>query len=95
MQSLTPSASGWPQLSGLFDYMMNTSSKGVNFVEWQRFDEGFYAIELEGLKTMRTKVLIMLSLLLVAFFATGSYSIDWNNPEYYQSVDDLISSGNG
>ena len=44
---------------------------------------------------MRTKVLIMSSLILVAFFATGSYSIDWNNPEYYQSVDDLLSSGNG
>jgi hypothetical protein len=37
----------------------------------------------------------MLSLLLLAFFAIRSYSIDWNNPEYYQSVDDLISSSNG
>jgi hypothetical protein len=37
----------------------------------------------------------MLSLLLLAFFAIKSYSIDWNNPENYQSVDDLISSGNG
>jgi len=37
----------------------------------------------------------MSSLLLLAFFAIRSYSIDWNNPEYYQSVDDLISSGNG
>ena len=44
---------------------------------------------------MRTKVLIMSSLLLLAFFATRSISIDWNNPEYYQSVDDLLSSGNG
>lgn len=44
---------------------------------------------------MRTKILIMSSLLLVAFFAARSYSIDWNNPEYYQSVDDLLSSGNG
>jgi hypothetical protein len=24
-----------------------------------------------------------------------SYCIDWNNPENYESVDDLISSGNG
>lgn len=45
--------------------------------------------------TVRTNVLIMLSLLLLAFFAIRSYSIDWNNPEYYRSVDDLISSGNG
>ena len=44
---------------------------------------------------MRTKVLIMSSLLLLAFFAIKSYSIDWNNPENYQSVDDLLSSGNG
>ena len=44
---------------------------------------------------MRTMVLIMSSLLLLAFFAISSYSIDWNNPENYQSVDDLISSGNG
>lgn len=44
---------------------------------------------------MRTKILIMSSLLLVAFFTARSYSIDWNNPEYYQSVDDLLSSGNG
>ncbi len=44
---------------------------------------------------MRTKVLIMSSLLLLAFFANRSISIDWNNPEYYQSVDDLLSSGNG
>ena len=43
---------------------------------------------------MRTKVLIMSSLLLLAFFAIRSYSIDWNNPEG-RSVDDLISSGNG
>jgi hypothetical protein len=43
---------------------------------------------------MRTRVLIMSSLLLVAFFAIGSYSIDWNNPEG-RSVDDLLSSGNG
>ena len=43
---------------------------------------------------MRTKVLIMSSLLLLAFFAIKSYSIDWNNPEG-RSVDDLISSGNG
>jgi hypothetical protein len=58
-------------------------------------DEGVDAIELEGFAIMKTKVLIMSSLLLVAFFATRSYSIDWNNPEYYQSVDDLLSSGNG
>jgi hypothetical protein len=44
---------------------------------------------------LKTNVLIMSSLLLLAFFAIGSYSIDWNNPEYYQSVDDLLSSGNG
>jgi hypothetical protein len=44
---------------------------------------------------MRTKVLIMSSLLLLALFAIRSYSIDWNNPEYYQSVDDLLSSDNG
>ena len=37
----------------------------------------------------------MSSLLLLAFFAIKSYSIDWNNPENYQSVDDLLSSGNG
>jgi hypothetical protein len=44
---------------------------------------------------VRIKVLIMSSLLLLAFFAIRSYSIDWNNPENYQTVDDLISSGNG
>lgn len=43
---------------------------------------------------MRIK-LVVLSLLLLALFAIGSYSIDWNNPGYYRSVDDLISSGNG
>lgn len=43
---------------------------------------------------MRTKVLIVLSLLLLSHFAIRSYSIDWNNPENYQSVDDLLSSGN-
>lgn len=42
---------------------------------------------------MRTRVLIMSSLLLFAFFVIKSYSIDWNNPENYQSVDDLLSSG--
>jgi hypothetical protein len=36
----------------------------------------------------------MSSLLLLAFFAIKSYSIDWNNPEG-RSVDDLLSSGNG
>jgi hypothetical protein len=44
---------------------------------------------------MRTKALLMWSLLLIAFFASDSYSIDWSNPEYYKSVDDLLSSGNG
>jgi hypothetical protein len=44
---------------------------------------------------MRIIILIISSLLLLAFFGIKSYSIDWNNPEYYQSIDDLISSGNG
>lgn len=44
---------------------------------------------------MRVIILIISSLLLVAFFGIKSYSIDWSNPEYYQSIDDLISSGNG
>ena len=43
---------------------------------------------------MRIKLVIS-SLLLLAFFAIGSYSIDWNNPENYKTVDDLILSGNG
>jgi hypothetical protein len=34
-------------------------------------------------------------LLLLALFDIKSCSIDWNNPENYQSVDDLLSSGNG
>ena len=59
----------------------------------QGFDE-VNAIERRGLEIVRIK-LVMSSLLLLAFFAIGSYSIDWNNPEYYQSVDDLLSSGNG
>lgn len=44
---------------------------------------------------MRTNISIILSLLLLALFAINSYSIDWSNPEYYKSVDDLLSSGNG
>jgi hypothetical protein len=43
---------------------------------------------------MRIKALLMWSLLLIALFASDSYSIDWSNPEYYKSVDDLLSSGN-
>jgi hypothetical protein len=39
--------------------------------------------------------LVISFLFLLAFFAIGSYSIDWNNPENYKTVDDLISSGNG
>lgn len=46
-------------------------------------------------RIMRVIILIISSLLLVAFFGIKSYSIDWSNPEYYQSIDDLISSGNG
>jgi hypothetical protein len=42
---------------------------------------------------MRIKVLIMSSLLLLAFFAIKSYSVDWDNAEG-QSADDLFSSGN-
>jgi hypothetical protein len=59
-----------------------------------RIRSGINAIELRGLEIVRIKLVIS-SLLLLAFFAIGSYSIDWNNPEYYQSVDDLLSSGNG
>ena len=40
---------------------------------------------------MRIKVLIMSSLLLLALFATKSYSVDWNNPDG-QSADDLLSN---
>ena len=41
---------------------------------------------------MRIKVLIISSLLLLALFATKSYSVDWDNPDG-QSADDLLSSG--
>ena len=44
---------------------------------------------------MRIKFLIMSSLLLLALFAIKSYSVDWDNPDSYQSADDLMSSGNG
>ena len=43
---------------------------------------------------MRIKFLIMSSLLLLALFAIKSYSVDWDNPENYQSSDALMSSGN-
>ena len=39
---------------------------------------------------MRIEVLIMSSLLLLALFATKSYSVDWDNPED-QSVDQMIA----
>jgi hypothetical protein len=70
--------------------MMNHIFKGVNFLEWQGFDEGVDAKELGGLTIMRIKVLIMSSLLLLALFAIKSYSVDWDNPED-QSVDQMIA----
>jgi hypothetical protein len=42
---------------------------------------------------MRIKFLIMSSLLLLGLFAIKSYSVDWDNPDSYQSADNLMSSG--
>lgn len=44
---------------------------------------------------MRAKAFILSFLFLISFVAIKSNSIDWINPEYYHSVDDLIDSGNG
>jgi hypothetical protein len=44
---------------------------------------------------MRTKAPMALAMLLIVLFANRSCAIDWNNPESYQSVDDLLSSGSG
>jgi len=42
---------------------------------------------------MRIKILIVSSLLLLAFFAVESYSIDWSNPGS-QTVDQMLSEDN-